>query len=124
MEMHGWAHPFDASGERRPYADIPASITELADDAHRSLAGFLRNAGGFAKDASPFAEFLWADYLRPHITRGRIRKRRRTAPPGAGEPIVDTSSAGGHATTCCMPANRASTSTRRFRTAPSPAAIR
>ena len=33
-----------------------------------------RTAGGFAKDASPFAEFLWADYLRPHITRAAIRK--------------------------------------------------
>ena len=34
----------------------------------------LRSAGGFAKDTSPFAEFLWADYLRQHITRGQIRK--------------------------------------------------
>ena len=38
------------------------------------VAGMLRNAGGFAKDTSPFAEFLWADYLRPHITRSQIRK--------------------------------------------------
>ena len=74
MELHGWVHPFDADGERRPYTDIPSSIPELVDDAHRSLAGFLRTAGGFAKDTSPFAEFLWADYLRQHITRGQIRK--------------------------------------------------
>jgi hypothetical protein len=74
MEQRNWVHPFDATGERRPYADIPTSITELADDPHRSLAGMLRSAGGFAKDTSPFAEFLWADYLRPHITRAQIRK--------------------------------------------------
>jgi hypothetical protein len=74
MEQRNWVHPFDATGKRRPYADIPNRITELADDPHRSLAGLLRSAGGFAKDTSPFAEFLWADYLRPHITRAQIRK--------------------------------------------------
>jgi hypothetical protein len=74
MEQRNWVHPFDETGKRRPYADIPARITELADDPHRSLAGMLRTAGGFAKETSPFAEFLWADYLRPHITRAAIRK--------------------------------------------------
>jgi hypothetical protein len=74
MEQRNWVHPFDASGARRPYGEIPARITDLDDDPHRSLAGMLRSAGGFAKDTSPFAEFLWADYLRPHITRAQIRK--------------------------------------------------
>jgi hypothetical protein len=74
MEQRNWVHPFDAGGKRRPYSDIPARITDLADDPHRSLAGMLRSAGGFAKDAAPFAEFLWADYLRPHFTRAQIRK--------------------------------------------------
>ena len=74
MEQRNWVHPFDASGKRRPYTDIPARITDLVDDPHRSLAGMLRSAGGFAKDTSPFAEFLWADYLRPHISRVQIRK--------------------------------------------------
>ncbi|MEP6502639.1 MAG: ParB-like protein [Betaproteobacteria bacterium] len=74
MEQRNWVHPFDATGKRRPYTDIPTRVTELADDPHRSLAGLLRMRGGFAKDTSPFAEFLWADYLRPHITRAQIRK--------------------------------------------------
>jgi hypothetical protein len=74
MEQRNWVHPFDATGKRQPYTDIPARIPDLVDDPHRSLAGLLRSAGGFAKDASPFAEFLWADYLRPHISRGQIRK--------------------------------------------------
>jgi hypothetical protein len=74
MEQRNWVHPFDATGRRRSYSDIPVHVTGLADDPHRSLAGMLRTAGGFAKDTSPFAEFLWADYLRPHITRGQIRK--------------------------------------------------
>jgi hypothetical protein len=33
----------------------------------RSLAGELRRAGGFAKDATPFSEFLWADFLRQNM---------------------------------------------------------
>jgi len=74
MEQRAWVHPFDATGKRCAYTDIPASIIELKDDPYRSLAGMLRTAGGYAKDASPFAEFLWADYLRPHITRAQIRK--------------------------------------------------
>ena len=74
MEQRNWVHPFDENGKRQPYTDIPARITDLVDDPHRSLAGMLRSAGGFAKDTSPFAEFLWADYLRPHIPRGQIRK--------------------------------------------------
>ncbi len=79
MELNGWVHPFDANGERRPYADLPGSIPELVDDAYRSLAGFLRSAGGYAKDTSPFAEFLWADYLRQHIPRAKIRKEMDVA---------------------------------------------
>ena len=74
MEQRAWVHPFDETGKRQPYSDIPTRITDLRDDPHRSLAGMLRTAGGFAKDTSPFAEFLWADYLRPHVSRAQIRK--------------------------------------------------
>ena len=74
MEQRNWVHPFDETGKRRPYTDLPERITDLRDDPHRSLAGMLRTAGGYAKDASPFAEFLWADYLRPNVSRAQIRK--------------------------------------------------
>ena len=74
MEQRNWVHPFDDKGNRRPYTDIPTCLTDLRDDPYRSLAGMLRSAGGYAKDSSPFAEFLWADYLRPHVTRAQIRK--------------------------------------------------
>ena len=79
MEQHGWAHPFDHAGERRDYDDIPARIPQLVDDPYRSLAGFLRASGGYAKDTSPFAEFLWADYLRQHIAREQIERSIDTA---------------------------------------------
>jgi hypothetical protein len=79
MEQHNWAHPFDQAGERRGFDAIPTRISQLLDDPYRSLAGLLRGAGGYAKDTSPFAEFLWADYLRQHITLAQISKSMDTA---------------------------------------------
>lgn len=74
LDNHSWMHPFDAKGERRPYSDIPKSVGELVDDPYRSLAGELRRMGGYAKDTTPFSEFLWADFLRHHIDRRDVDK--------------------------------------------------
>lgn len=74
MEHNQWVHPFDAAGERCDFADLPKQLTGLADDPYRSLAGELRIAGGFAKDTTPFSEFLWADYLRLKVPEARVRK--------------------------------------------------
>lgn len=74
MDNRSWMHPYDADGERRHYNDIPKSIVDLVDDPFRSLAGELRRAGGFAKDTTPFAEFLWADFLRRQITRKLVQR--------------------------------------------------
>jgi hypothetical protein len=67
MDCRGWTHPFDAAGRRRGYEDVPKSMADLVDDPYRSLAGELRFAGGYAKDTTPFSEFLWADFLRQRI---------------------------------------------------------
>jgi hypothetical protein len=67
MDNRGWMHPFDAKGRRRHYEDIPKAVTAMVDDPFRSLAGELRRAGGFAKDTTPFSEFLWADFLRRRV---------------------------------------------------------
>ena len=64
LDNRGWMHPFDAAGRRCGVDAIPRSITDLVDDPFRSLAGELRLQGGYAKDTTPFSEFLWADYLR------------------------------------------------------------
>jgi len=72
MDNHSWMHPFDAEGERRRHSDIPKSVADLVDDPFRSLAGELRRAGGFAKDTTPFSEFLWADFLRRRIKRKTV----------------------------------------------------
>jgi hypothetical protein len=73
MDFHGWSHPYDAKGRRRPFSDLPKTVKVMEDDPYRSLAGELRNIGGFAKDSTPFSEFLWADFLRPRIKAKAIK---------------------------------------------------
>ena len=72
MDNRNWMHPFDDEGRRRHYEEIPKSVSDLIDDPFRSLAGELRRAGGFAKDTTPFSEFLWADFLRRRIKRKAV----------------------------------------------------
>lgn len=67
MDHHNWAHPYDNQGIRRDFTSIPGHLSHMQDDPYRSLAGEVRHAGGFAKDVTPFSEFLWADYFRVRI---------------------------------------------------------
>ncbi|HEV8467363.1 MAG TPA: ParB-like protein [Pseudolabrys sp.] len=69
LDNRNLMHPFDDEGRRRDHKGIPKSIEDLVDDPFRSLAGELRRAGGYAKDTTPFSEFLWADFLRRRIKR-------------------------------------------------------
>ena len=72
MDNRNWLHPFDAGGRRHPVDDLPRRIGKLTDDPYRSLAGALRRAGGYAKDDTPYSEFLWADFLRRRIKPGLL----------------------------------------------------
>ncbi|MDQ2860484.1 MAG: chromosome partitioning protein ParB [Pseudomonadota bacterium] len=74
LDNRAWCHPYDVEGRRIDFAAIPTSIDKLRDDPFRSLAGDLRHAGGYAKDLSPFAEFLWADFLRGRFKRKAVEK--------------------------------------------------
>jgi hypothetical protein len=74
MDNRNWLHPFDASGRRKGLGEIPDHVAQLSDDPYRSLAGELRRAGGYAKDDTPFSEFLWADFLRRHVSAGTVDK--------------------------------------------------
>lgn len=67
LDNRAWMHLYDAKGERREPKHLPRDVGDMADDPYRSLAGELRRAGGFAKDTTPFSEFLWADYLRRRV---------------------------------------------------------
>jgi hypothetical protein len=72
LDNLGLMHPFDARGRRQKYGKIPSAVADLVDDPFRSLAGELRRAGGFAKDTTPFSEFIWADFLRRHLSRKHV----------------------------------------------------
>lgn len=67
LDMRALCHPYDDTGARRDFDDIPNSVTGMKDDPYRSLAGELRRAGGYAKDTTPFSEFIWADFLRRRV---------------------------------------------------------
>ena len=77
LDNKRWVYPYDAKGERRHFKEIPKTVVDLKDDPFRSLAGELRRAGGFAKDTTPFSEFLWADFLRRKMSRKSVEDRFR-----------------------------------------------
>jgi hypothetical protein len=73
MDGHRWVHPYDAKGGRQDFSKLPKTIIDMKDDPYRSLAGELRRVGGFAKDTTPFSEFLWADFLRRRVSHKLIK---------------------------------------------------
>ncbi len=79
MDFRQLTHPYDEHGNRLTYADIPSSITKQRNDPYRSLAGFVREAGGYAKDTTPFSEFIWADFFRPQIAVELITQSEKQA---------------------------------------------
>lgn len=74
LDNRGWCHPYDRDGERRDFKAIPKSIGDMVDDPYRSLAGELRRAGGFAKETTPFSEFIWADFLRRRVALDLVQE--------------------------------------------------
>ncbi|HEY4140644.1 MAG TPA: ParB-like protein [Pseudolabrys sp.] len=79
LDHKSWVHPYDEEGRRRDFAKIPKSVDDLKDDPFRSLAGEMRRAGAFAKDTTPFSEFLWADFLRRRLKRSAVEKNFKAA---------------------------------------------
>ena len=79
LDHHDWVYPYDERGDRCDYKKIPRSVAELKDDPYRSLAGELRRIGGFAKDTTPFSEFLWADFLREPIGKASVKNQYKSA---------------------------------------------
>ena len=59
------AYPYCQFGEGpREALYLPRDIRGLADDPYRSLAWFVRKAGGFENSDRNFAEFTWANFFR------------------------------------------------------------
>jgi hypothetical protein len=73
MSAAGWAHPIDQHGKPQSFEAIPDHLSKLIDDPYRSLAGFVRDAGGYEKSPTAFCEFQWADFFRPRIMIGPTR---------------------------------------------------
>jgi len=67
MDEKSWVHPLDQHGVRHRYNFIPSHLMQLTDDVYRSLAGFVRDAGGYEKTPTAFAEFIWADFFRRNV---------------------------------------------------------
>ena len=74
LDNRNWLHPYDAKGQRQLLKALPKRLDDLADDPYRSLAGEVRRAGGYAKSPTPYAEFLWADFLRSRVSTRQIAR--------------------------------------------------
>jgi hypothetical protein len=83
IDHHHLARALQEEGEENVLINVVAdlhtldkdafwTVIDLVDDPFRSLAGELRRAGGFAKDTTPFSEFLWADFLRRRMKRKAV----------------------------------------------------
>lgn len=72
LDNSAWCHAYDDEGRRCSLSDIPRKLADLKDDPFRSLVGALIRSGGIAKSSKPFAEFLWADYLRRRFDRAAL----------------------------------------------------
>ena len=70
MGERQWVHPIDQHGRLQAISDLPLRIGGLVDDPYRSLAGFVREAGGFGKTLAAFEEFQWATFFRSRIALG------------------------------------------------------
>lgn len=74
MHAAGYVWLFDEQG--RPVALdafpdlLPTTVRGLRDDPYRSVAALARKRGAYAKDWTPFAEFRWANYMRPRLRLG------------------------------------------------------
>ena len=79
MDKRKWVHPYDENGILKSFVDIPRHLTHLIDDPYRSLAGYVRNAGGYQKTDAAFSEFLWADFFRSRITLTEINSNFKRA---------------------------------------------
>lgn len=67
LDHYSWMHCYDPKGRRQPLDAVPKRFEDMQDDPYRSLAGELRDRGGYSKVDVPFLEFLWANHLRQQI---------------------------------------------------------
>lgn len=74
MDNRRWTYPYDAKGKRKSFLEMPTHVWELEDDAYRSLAASVRDAGGYEKTTVPLEEFRWADFFRTYLPSPQSEK--------------------------------------------------
>jgi hypothetical protein len=85
LHKKGYIYLKNAKGEDISPEDIPKRVSAMKDDPYRSLAGFVRKAGGFDKNQTPFSEFRWAEFFRNKIKFENTRKGLEKVLPQAIE---------------------------------------
>ena len=83
MQASNWVHAIDQNGARCSFQDLPHQLGKLLDDPYRSLAAYVRDAGGYEKTAAAYAEFQWADFFRPRIGICNTRPELQQSVDGA-----------------------------------------
>jgi hypothetical protein len=66
-----WLYLVDENGQPAKLNNLPKELGKLRDNPYRSLAYFVRKAGGFQKTATPFMEFQWAEFFRSRVKLGK-----------------------------------------------------
>jgi hypothetical protein len=79
LDHYSWMHCYDAKGKRRPLDKVPKRFEGMQNDPYRSLAGELRDHGGYSKVDVPFLEFLWANYLRRQVPQRQLKEDPKKA---------------------------------------------
>ena len=83
MAKHGDLYLFCQFGEGpRKELYLPRDIRGLANDPYRSIAWFVRKAGGFQNSDRNYSEFTWANFFRAH------KLLDRSGPRGLSQALV------------------------------------
>lgn len=79
MIAHHWVHPYDDEGKLHGLLALPRHISGMIDEPYRSLAAFVRKAGGYAETPEPLADFMWADFFRTRVRMWKTPEQFRAA---------------------------------------------
>jgi hypothetical protein len=67
MSARNYTFLKDATGNDIEPTALPKNVGDMGDDFYRSLAGAVKNEGGYTKVKIPFTEFKWAAFFRERI---------------------------------------------------------
>lgn len=68
MIFNNYAWLYDEKGYAPISPEIfPQKLDDMLNDPYRTLAWLVCDAGGFAKNGTPFEDFLWANYFRTNL---------------------------------------------------------